>query len=224
MKKVIITGSTGMVGKGILLECLESASIAKVLVINRNSLSIEHPKLKEIVLNDFMHIKRIKNELKGYDACFHSMGISAVGLSEEKYTTITYSITKKLVDILYELNPNMIFNYVSGTGTDSSEKGKIMWARVKGKTENMILQKGFADAYMFRPGGIIPERGITSRTGWYNFIYFLMRPFFSILKRSKHITTTTKIGTAMIQTLHNTFDLKILHNPDINNLAFSERM
>lgn len=217
--KVIITGSTGMVGKGILLECLESPHIEEVLIINRTSLSMNHPKLKEILLKDFMQIKTLKEDLKGYDACFHSMGISSLGLNEEKYSAITYSMTKELVDVLYELNPKTIFNYVSGTGTDSSEKGRVMWARVKGRTENMILNKGFKDAYMFRPEMIIPENGIKSRTGWYNTAYVIMRPFFGMMKKSKNITTTTKIGQAMIKTLSHPIDLKILHNPDINKLV-----
>jgi uncharacterized protein YbjT (DUF2867 family) len=217
--KVIITGSTGMVGKGVLLECLENSHVKEVLIINRNSVAINHPKLKEILLKDFMQVKTLKAELKGYDTCFHCMGISAVGLSEEKYSEITYSMTKELVDVLYELNPKMTFNYVSGTGTDSSEKGRTMWARVKGKTENMILKKGFKDAYMFRPGAIVPEKGIKSRTGWYNAVYVVMRPFFGLMKKSKNITTSTRIGHAMIETVLRSGDLKILHNPDINQLA-----
>lgn len=217
--KVIITGSTGMVGKGVLLECLESSHVKEVLIINRNSVAINHPKLKEILLKDFMQVKTLKVDLKGYDACLHCMGISAVGLNEEKYSEITYNMTKELVDVLYELNPNMVFNYVSGTGTDSSEKGRTMWARVKGKTENMILKKSFADAYMFRPGAIVPEKGIKSRTGWYNAAYVVMRPFFGFMKKSKNITTTTRIGYAMIETVLQSSDLKILHNPDINQLA-----
>lgn len=217
--KVIVTGSTGMVGKGILLECLDSPNIEEVLIINRNSLSMNHPKLKEVLLKDFMQISSIKDELKGYDACFHSMGVSAVGLNEEKYSRITYDMTKELVDVLYDLNPKTTFNYVSGTGTDSSEKGRTMWARVKGKTENMILNKGFGDAYMFRPSAIIPEKGIKSRTGWYNAVYVVMRPFFRMMKKSNNITTTTKIGHAMIQTLIKSSNLKILHNPDINAIS-----
>lgn len=216
---VIITGSTGMVGKGVLLECLESSHIQKVLVVNRTSLSINHPKLEELILKDFTLVESVANSLKGYDACFHCMGVSAVGLSEEKYSLITYEMTKNLADILYKLNSKMTFIYVSGTGTDSSEKGRSMWARVKGKTENYILKKGFADAYMFRPGAIIPEKGIKSRTGWYNAAYVIMRPFFGWMKRSNKITTTTKIGHAMIQTILTPNDQKIVHNPEINELA-----
>ncbi|MEX0314591.1 MAG: NAD-dependent epimerase/dehydratase family protein [Allomuricauda sp.] len=219
MKKVIITGTTGMVGKGVLLECLEHDSIHEVLVINRNPLGLAHPKLKEILLKDFMELESVKNQLEGYDACFYCMGVSVLGLNEQTYTKITYDITKKFADVLFDLNPNMVFNYVSGTGTDSSEKGRTMWARVKGKTENYILNKGFKDAYAFRPGGIIPEKGIKSRTAWYNAFYVITRPFFPLMKKSKNITTTTKIGQAMIHTLFNSQKMKHLENRAINALV-----
>lgn len=221
MKKIIITGATGMVGKGVLLECLDSPKIEKVLAVNRSSLKMKHPKLEELLLGDFTQIASVKEQLKGYDACFYCMGVSVVGLNEKKYTTITYNITKAFADVLFELNQNMVFNYVSGTGTDSSENGRTMWARVKGRTENYILNKGFKDAYAFRPGMIIPERGIKSRTGWYNAIYVIMRPFFGMLKKSKNITTTTKIGLAMINTTIHSQALKHLENKDINQLSQS---
>ncbi|SHG29781.1 epimerase [Flagellimonas flava] len=216
MKSVIITGSTGMVGKGVLLECLDHDSIMEVLVVNRTALGMEHPKLKEILLKDFMDLGSIRNEINGYDACFFCMGVSVVGLDEKIYSQITYDITKMFADVLFELNPSMIFNYVSGTGTDTSEKGRSMWARIKGRTENYILNKGFKDAYAFRPGLIIPERGIKSKTGWYNAFYVLTRPIFPLLKRSNNITTTTRIGLAMIHTLFHSQKSKHLENRDIN--------
>ncbi|WNJ19361.1 NAD-dependent epimerase/dehydratase family protein [Pontibacter sp. G13] len=217
--KVIITGSSGMVGKGVLLECLDNDLITQVLVVNRNTIGMDHPKLKEVLLTDFTEARSIKSHLAGYDACFYCAGISVLGLNEEQYTRITYEMTKAFADVLYELNPNLVFNYVSGTGTDETEKGGTMWARVKGKTENMVLQKGFKDAYAFRPGAIIPERGIKSRTGWYNAFYVVLRPFFSIMKKSRNITTTTKIGDAMINSLRFPMTLKHLENPQINELA-----
>jgi uncharacterized protein YbjT (DUF2867 family) len=217
--KVIITGSTGMVGKGVLYESLENESIEKVLVINRSSLEMKHEKLQEIILSDLSQIDTVKDQLQGYDACFFCLGISVLGLNEDQYTKITYDITKAFVDTLYESNPEMVFNYVSGTGTDSSEKGKTMWARVKGRTENMVLSKGFKDAYAFRPGMIIPEKGIRSRTGWYNAIYVIMRPFFPLFKKSNNVTTTTRIGDAMINSVTHSQDLKHLENPEINLLA-----
>lgn len=219
MKKVIITGSTGMVGKGVLLECLDHPQIEKVLIINRSPLGIQHAKLEEILLADFSEIADLKDDLQGYDACFYCMGVSAVGMPEEKYYQITYTTTEAFADVLYELNPNMVFNYVSGTGTDSSEKGRLMWARVKGKTENMILNKGFKDAYAFRPGVILPEKGIQSKTGWYNTMYTITKPLFPLLKKWKLVTTTTRVGQAMINTLFTPTDKKILENVDINELA-----
>lgn len=216
---VIITGSTGMVGKSVLLECIEHPYIDKILLINRSVLKFDHPKVDEVLLADFTQMHTIKDQLKNYDACFHCMGISSVGKSEEVFTEITFDLTQKLADILYELNENMVFNYVSGTNTDSTEKGKTMWARVKGKTENYILNKGFKDAYMFRPGAIVPEKGIRSSTGWYNVVYVLLKPFFPLMKKNKNITTTTKFGLAMINSLISPIDLKHLENIDINQLA-----
>ncbi len=157
--KVIITGSTGMVGKSVLLECLRSNEVEQVLVVNRRSLKMAHPKLKEVLHADFLDLSVIKEELQGYDACFHCMGVSAVGMKEQEYTRLTFDLTAHWVKTLHELNPDMVFNYVSGAGTDSSERGRSMWARVKGKTENMVLRKGFKDAYAFRPGGILVEKG-----------------------------------------------------------------
>ncbi len=216
---VIITGTTGMVGKAVLYECLDSAYIDKILIINRTTLGVSHPKLQEVLLSDFSKLSEIKNQLIGYSACFYCMGISALGLNEETYSKITYDITKVFVETLYEINPMMIFNYVSGTGTDSTEKGKSMWARVKGKTENMVLSKGFKDAYSFRPGMILPEKGIKSNTKWYNMVYLILRPFFPLLKKSKNITTTTSVGLAMIQSLHHSTTKKHLENVDINKIA-----
>jgi len=218
-KNVIITGATGMVGKGVLLECLDSTEIDKVLVINRTSLDMRHPKLEEVLLSDFSKIAEIEEKLYGYDACFYCMGVSSIGLNEEAYSKVTYDIAKGFVEVLYTVNPKMIFNYVSGTGTDSTEKGRIMWARVKGKTENMILNQGFKDAYAFRPGIILPEKGIKSKTSWYNTLYIIMRPLFPLLKKSKNVTTTTKVGLAMIKTTTQSYSKKHLENADINRIV-----
>lgn len=216
---VILTGASGMIGEGVLLECLESDAIDKVLVINRSSINQKHPKLKEVLLKDFTKASSIKEELSNYDACFFCMGTSAIGKSEAEYTEITFDAIAAFADILYSQNPHMVFNYVSGQGTDSSEKGNIMWARVKGKTENEVLNKGFKDAYAFRIGVVIPEKGIKSRTNWYQFFYTLMSPFYSLLKKSKNITTTTKVGLAMINSLNNSSENKHLENKEINEMA-----
>jgi nucleoside-diphosphate-sugar epimerase len=218
--KVIITGSTGMVGKGVLLQCLEDNRIKKILLINRTSIKINHIKIKELICDNFLNLANYQKDFTGYDACFHCMGISVVGSSDEYYKKTTYDITKVIVDLVFKENKNTVFNYVTGEGTDSSEKGPIRWARIKGKMENYILQKGFKDSYMFRAGIIIPEKGIKSRTKIYNLFYVLMRPVYPILKLLPFITTTSKLGNAMINTLFFSYKKKIINNIHINKISF----
>lgn len=217
MKKVIITGATGMVGKGVLLECLDHDSIVEVLVIGRNPVGFAHPKLKELIHKDLADFTSVRNQLTGYDACFFCLGISAAGLKEEQYKRITYDFTLSLAKTLVEINPQMTFNYVSGQGTDSSEKGGLMWARVKGKTENDLLQLGFKQAFMFRPGAIIPLKGIKSRTKSYQFMYdyfmWLVKGIKAISPNS--VVTTTQIGLAMINSMLYGYDKSILRSKDI---------
>jgi len=220
--KAILTGATGMVGKGVLLECLESTEVDSVLVIVRKTTGMQHEKMKEILLTDFFNLASIKKDLKEYNACFFCLGVSALGMNEDQYTKITYTLTLHFAETLIELNPDMVFNYVSGTGTDSSEQGRSMWARVKGRTENAILNMGFRDAYAFRPGLIIPEKGIKSSTGWYHALYAMMRPFYPWLKNRNFATTSTKVGRAMIATVLKRFDKKHLENKDINQIAGHE--
>lgn len=208
-----------MVGKAVLLECLESKAVNQVLVVNRSELGMQHPKLKEVLHGDFKNFNAIKETLKGYDACFYCMGVSSLGLSEEKYADITYTMTAALASVLYGLNPQMVFNYVSGTGTDSSEKGRGMWARVKGRTENMVLNMGFKDAYAFRPGAILPEKGVKSKTGWYNALYVLLRPLYPLLRKMKSVTLSSNVGKAMINSVLYPQEQKHLENTDINLLA-----
>ena len=218
--KVIITGSTGMVGKGVLLQCLEDNRIKKILLVNRTSIKLNNPKIKEIICDNFLNLADYEKDFIGYDACFHCMGISVVGSSDKYYKTTTYDITKIITDLVFKGNKNAVFNYVTGEGTDSSEKGPIRWARIKGKTENYILQKGFKDSYMFRAGIIIPEKGIKSRTKIYNLFYVLMRPVYPILKLLPFITTTSKLGNAMINTLFFNYKKKIINNIHINKISF----
>jgi nucleoside-diphosphate-sugar epimerase len=217
--KAIITGSTGMIGKGLLLECIDNPSVEEILLINRNPIDISNPKVKEIILKDFTDFASISDQLADYDICHHCMGVSAAGLNEEKYTKLTYDVTQSLASTLFKINPDMVFNYVSGMGTDSSEKGRSMWARVKGKTENMVLNMGFKDAYMFRPGAIFPERGLRSRTSWYNAFYAILKPFTPALKRMKSVTTTSKLGKAMISTYTHPQSLKHPEGADINRMS-----
>jgi len=216
-KKVIITGATGMVGKGVLLECLDHKDFSEVLVIGRNPVGIKHPKLKELIQKDLSDYSEVRDKLVGYDACFFCLGISAAGLKEDEYKRITYDFTLALAKTLLESNPNMIFNYVSGQGTDSSEKGRMMWARVKGKTENDLLNLGFKDAYMFRPGAIIPLRGIKSRTKSYQFIYDYFMWLVKLIKAlaPNSVVNTTQIGLAMIHSMLKSYDNKVLTPKDI---------
>lgn len=208
-----------MIGKGILLECLQDTRIDKVLAINRRTLNITHPKLQEVLHKDFSDITPIRKYFVGCDACFYSMGVSALGKTVEEYNHLTFEIVKHWADTLYLINPLMVFNYVSGQGTDSSEKGRSMWARVKGKSENYIINKGFKSSTMFRPGLIIPEKGIKSQTSWYSHIYTLLTPLFPLLKKMESVTTTTKIGQAMINSLTKGKGLGPLENKGINQLS-----
>ena len=219
-KNVIITGTTGMIGKGVLLECLDHPEINKVLTIGRSKLDMEHPDLKQIVHKDFSDFSSIKHELTGFDALYMCMGISAAGLSEEKYTEITYTYTLALAKTLFVINPDITCIYVSGQGTKSSEKG-AMWARVKGKTENDLVAMGFKQAFMFRPGAIIPLRGIKSRTKAYQFMYdyFMWLVKFIKFLSPNSVVDTTQIGLAMINAMLIGYEKTILDPRDIIVLA-----
>jgi len=206
-----------MVGKGVLLECLDHQSISEVLIIGRNPSGINHPKLKELIHRDFLNFSEVQNSLSGYDACFFCLGISAAGLKEDQYKQITYDYTMSLAKTLFKINPQMTFNYVSGEGTDTSEKGRMMWARVKGKTENDLLQLGFKQAFMFRPGVIIPLRGIKSKTKSYQFMYDYFMWLVKIIKfiAPNSVVNTTQIGLAMINSMINGYSERILKPSDI---------
>ena len=219
--KVIITGSTGMIGKGVLLECLDHIEVEKVLLINRSSVGEQHGKLEEIIHSDFENYDTISEKLKGYDAAYLCMGVSAAGMSEEKYTKVTYDYTLALAKKLLELNPDMTCTYVSGQGTDSTEKGRSMWARVKGKTENDLLKLGFKGAYMFRPGAIIPLRGIKSRTKAYQFVYDYLMWLVKLIKwiSPKSVVNTTQLGLAMINIANKGYSRNIIDPADIISLS-----
>ncbi len=219
--KVIITGATGMVGKGVLLECLDHKKVEQVLVIGRNQVGIQHPKLKELIHKDFSDFSSVKDQLKGYDACFYCMGVSSVGMSEADYSRVTYSFAFALASVLANINPEMTFNYVSGEGTDSTEKGRSMWARVKGKTENDIINAGFRQTFMFRPGAIIPLRGIKSRTKAYQFMYDYFMWLVKLIKllAPNSVVTTTQVGLAMINSVFNGYTDNILRPKDIITLS-----
>jgi len=219
--KVIVTGTTGMVGKGVLLECLDHQGVSEVLSISRKPTGIDHPKLNELLHQDFSAFASVADQLKGYDACYACMGVSAAGMSEEKYTKLTYDFTLSLARELLNISADMTFTYVSGVGTDSSEKGRTMWARVKGKTENDLLNLGFKQAFMFRPGAIIPLRGIQPSSKMYRILINNLKWLIRLMKKLSPdlVVDTTQIGLAMINITKKGYDKKVITPKDILMLA-----
>jgi uncharacterized protein YbjT (DUF2867 family) len=216
--KVILFGATGMVGQGVLRECLLDAGVETVLAVGRSPTGQANPKLREIVHADFLDFSAIQSQLAGFDACFFCLGVSSVGMNEERYRHLTYDITMAAATALAKLNPGMVFVYVTGRGTDSTEKGSLMWARVKGKTENDLLKLPFKAAYMFRPAGIQPLHGVKSKTGWIQAIYVGTAPLLSLLNRvaPAYMTTSEQIGRAMIKVARDGYPKPILESEDIN--------
>jgi len=215
--KAVITGSTGMVGEGVLHECLLHPDVESVLVINRRPCNVQHPKLKEILHQDFSDFSPIEKELKGYNAGYLIMGVSSLGKSEETYRRLTYDLTLALANTLAKLNPDLTICYVSGAGTDSSERGRIMWARVKGKTENDVLRLPFRQAYMFRPALIQPTKGLKNTHSFYR----VLAPFFPLgkLLLPQYFLTLKEIGLAMINSVSSGYDKQVLEVRDIAILA-----
>lgn len=216
---VIITGATGMVGEGVLLTCLEHPAIASVLLVSRKPYGMQHPKLKECIVPDFVRLDDIRDQLTGYDACFFCAGISSVGMSEANYTHITYDITLNFAGELASLNPQMVFCYVSGAHTDSSEKGRVMWARVKGRTENALTRLGFRGVYNFRPGFMRATPGQKNLKLAYNLIgwaYPLLRVLLPNL-----VSTLHDVAIAMIRCVQQGYPKSMLEVKDINALAKS---
>jgi uncharacterized protein YbjT (DUF2867 family) len=216
--KAILFGATGMVGQGVLRECLLDPDIQQVLTIGRNATGQQAPKLREVTVSDLMDLSAIEPQFTGYDACFFCTGVSSAGMTEEKYTRLTYDLTLSVARTLARLNPEMTFLYVSGAGTDSTERGRTMWARVKGRTENALLQLPFKAAYMFRPGFIQPLHGIRSKTRLYQVLYDILAPIQPLLKGRflKYVTTTEQLGQAMITVAKNGYPKPILESVDIN--------
>jgi len=217
---IILFGASGMVGQGVLRECLRDADVQNVLIIGRSASGRQHAKLREIVHVDLANYSAIASQLSGYDACFFCLGISSAGMREAEYSRITYDFTLAAAETLVKLNPGMTFIYVSGASTDSSERGGSMWARVKGKTENALLRLPFKAAYMFRPGAIQPLHGIKSKTRSYRILYGLMAPLMPALNAwfPKYVTTTEKLGRAMLRVAKVGADKRVLENLDINRV------
>jgi uncharacterized protein YbjT (DUF2867 family) len=218
--KVILFGATGMVGQGVLRECLIDAGVERVLVVGRSPTGKADAKLREILHDNFLDFAAIESELAGYDACFFCLGVTSVGLSEQRYRHLTYDITLAAATTLARLNPGMVFTYVTGRSTDSTERGPQMWARVKGKTENDLLKLPFKAAYMFRPAGIQPLHGVRSKVGWIQAIYVVASPLLSYLSRvaPKYMTTSEQLGRAMIKVARDGFPKPVLESEDINSI------
>jgi uncharacterized protein YbjT (DUF2867 family) len=216
---VVIFGATGMVGQGVLRECLLDPEIRRVVCVGRTPLGRSDPKLRDLVVKDLFDLSSIESELQNLDACFYTLGVTSTGMTEEAYARITYELTMSIAATLIRLNPQMTMVFISGTGTDSTERGRTMWARVKGKAENGLLKMPFKAAYMFRPAFIQPMHGIRSKTASYRFFYMIAAPLLPLLKRMpRYVTTTEKLGRAMIKAARAGAPKKILESSDINEL------
>jgi uncharacterized protein YbjT (DUF2867 family) len=218
--KVIIFGATGMIGQGVLRECLRDSGIREILLIGRTTTGVRHQKIRERLLPGFADYTSLEPELVGFDACFYCLGVSSAGMTEAAYHHITYDFTLAAATTLARLNPQLVFVYVSGAGTDSTARGRIMWARVKGETENALLGLPFKAAYMLRPGAIQPLHGATSKTRVYRLIYAATGPLWPILRFffPNSITTTEQIGRAMIKLARDGASKQILEATDITAL------
>jgi uncharacterized protein YbjT (DUF2867 family) len=219
--KIILFGASGMVGQGVLRECLLDPEITSVLSIGRSPVRQQHEKFRELVIKDLYNLAPIEDQLRGFDACFFCLGVSSAGMSESDYSLVTYDLTISVAQPLATLNPAMTFIYISGMGTDSTEKGRSMWARVKGKTENALLRLPFKAAYMFRPGLIQPMHGIKSKTKLYRILYSITGPLIPLLTAAfpKSVTTTEKLGRAMINAAKRGAPNPIVESRDINAMS-----
>jgi uncharacterized protein YbjT (DUF2867 family) len=220
---ILIFGATGMVGQGVLRECLEARDVSRVVAVGRKPAGIVHERLSEIVAPDLMNLDSHRDQLTPFDACFFCLGVSSVGMDEADYTRVTYDLTLSVAQLLVHENPQMIFTYVSGAGTDSSGTGKRMWARVKGRTENALIALGFKGAYMFRPGVIQPMHAVRSKTAAYRVTYTLATPLFGVIRRfwPRSIVTSEEVGLAMLGVARHGYARAILEVPDIQDAARS---
>jgi hypothetical protein len=215
--KVIITGASGMVGEGVLLECIKYEQIESVLVIGRRPCGITHPKLKEIIHKDFHDLTSIESQIVNYNACFFCLGVSSVGLKEQEYFSMTYSLTMNFAETLSRLNRDMTFCYISGAGTDSSEKGRMMWARVKGKTENDLKKLAFKSVYNFRPGMLEPTKGQKNVLPYYKRFAWLI-PVIRFIAPA-YISTLEELGNSMINSVTKGYEKDTLEVRDIKTLS-----
>jgi uncharacterized protein YbjT (DUF2867 family) len=219
--KVILFGASGMVGGGVLRECLRDPTVEQVLAVGRRALGVDDPKLREIHLSDLSNLTGVEGQLGGFDAAFWCLGVSSVGMSEDEYRRVTYDLTLTVARKLAPLNPGLTFTYVSGAGTDSTEHGRAMWARVKGRTENELLKLPFKAAYMFRPGFIRTRRGDRIPSGTYRVLYSVILPFVLLasVAAPNVLTSTDRVGRAMIHVVTRGAPRRWLSNREINDLA-----
>jgi uncharacterized protein YbjT (DUF2867 family) len=219
--KVILFGATGMVGQGVLRECLLDDGVEVVLSVGRSGCGQSHPRLRELVHKDLMDLSPVADQLAGYHACLFCLGVSSSGMTEQDYRKVTFDLTLNAARLLVERNPDMVFEYISGAGTDSSEKGRSMWARVKGQTENALLQLPFKGAFMLRPGLIQPLHGIKSRTRMYRVVYGISRPLFPLIKllASRSVLTTESLGKAMLRIARDGAPKAVLEARDLTAIA-----
>ncbi|MEJ1240858.1 NAD-dependent epimerase/dehydratase family protein [Chryseolinea sp. T2] len=215
--KVIITGSTGMVGEGVLLTCLNRPEVSQVLSVSRKPVGIKHPKLRECLVSDFLHLETIEAQLAGYDACFYCAGVSSVGMTEEAYTKITYDTAVNFASTVQRLNPGMVITHISGLHTDGTEQGKVMWARVKGKAENALMKMPFKGAYNFRPGFMSPVKGQQHLKTLYR-VMLVLAPVVKALFPSQ-VLTLDEVGRAMINAANKGYEKQVLEIADIRKLA-----
>ena len=215
--KVIITGATGMVGEGVLHECLQSEQVESILVLSRKPCGISHSKLKEVLHDNFFNLSSVIDQLVNYNACFFCLGVSSVGMKEAAYTKLTYTLTLNVANVLSRLNSGMTFCYISGAGTDSSEKGRSIWARVKGKTENELMKLPFKQVFNFRPGIIKPTKGLKNTLSFYKYLGWLF-PVIDLFF-SKYVCTLKELGLAMIHAATRGYNKQILDVKDIIALA-----
>jgi uncharacterized protein YbjT (DUF2867 family) len=219
--KVIVFGATGMVGQGALRECLLDPGVEAVLAVGRRATGQGHPKLREVVHRDFLDFSAIERDLAGYDACLYALGVSSAGMSESDYTRVTHDFALAAAQAVLRNNPASTFVFVSGASTDGTEKGRLMWARVKGRTENAILRLPFKASYMFRPAYIQPLHGIVSSTRMVRVMYAAVAPLYPLWKAlfPDHVTTTEVLGRAMIRAARDGAPQRVLENRDINTLG-----
>ncbi|HEX4447894.1 MAG TPA: NAD-dependent epimerase/dehydratase family protein [Polyangiaceae bacterium] len=221
--KVVIFGATGMVGQGVLRECLLDPDVDAVVTVGRSATGKQSPKLHEIVHADLLNPAPVADQIVGFDAGFFCLGVSSAGMTEADYRHVTYDLTLAIAHALAPRNPAMTFVYVSGAGTDGSGGGRSMWARVKGATENALMQLPFKASYMFRPGYIHPLHGIVSKTPLYRAAYVLASPLYPVLKAlfPAYVTTTEQVGRAMLAVAKGGAAQAVLENRDINGIAAS---